>query len=123
MSEYIHHIAGRLRMTLPRIRKQPARAQEIQAVISRIAGVASIEANIISGSLLIRYDTNLVDAGTIMASMKELGLLSSHAAARPIRRTDVSRRPASSPVADKVLHMIVEKLIERSAFAVLGALL
>jgi hypothetical protein len=123
MSEYIHHIAGRLRMTLPRIRKQPARAQEIQAVISRIAGVASIEANIISGSLLIRYDTNLVDAGTIMASMKELGLLSSHAAARPIRRTDVSRRPASSPVADKVLDMIVEKLIERSAFAVLGALL
>jgi hypothetical protein len=123
MSEYIHHIAGRLRVTLPRIRKQPARAQEIQAVISRIAGVASIEANIISGSLLIRYDTNLVDAGTIMASMKELGLLSSHAAARPIRRTHVSRRPASSPVADKVLDMIVEKLIERSAFAVLGALL
>lgn len=43
MSEYIHHIAGRLRLKLAQIRKQPQRAQEIQSAMTRIDGVLRLK--------------------------------------------------------------------------------
>lgn len=118
MSEYIHHIAGRLRLKLPQIRKEPQRAREIQSATGRINGVTSVEANIVTGSLLIRYDKDKVDVETIMSSMREMGLPSA-----PARARAAQHRPAPSPLADKVVNVLVEKLIERSAIALVGALL
>jgi copper chaperone CopZ len=120
MSEYIHHnhTAGRLRLKLAQIRKQPQRAQEIQSATRRIDGVKSVEANVVTGSLLIRYDAHKVDVETIMGSMRDMGLLSA-----PTRTIATKNRPAASPLADKVVDMLVEKLIERSAIALVGALL
>jgi copper chaperone CopZ len=120
MSNYIHHISGRLRLNLAQIKRQPARAQEVQAAIWRINGVTSVEPNITTGSLLIRYDTAKVEVGTILHSMKEAGLLSAPSAPD---RTSAQHRPIASPVADKVVDMLVGKLIERSAVAILGVLL
>jgi hypothetical protein len=118
MSEYIHHTAGRLRLKLAQLRKQPQRAHEIQSATRRIIGVKSVEANVVTGSLLIRYDAHEVDVETIMGSMRDMGLLSA-----PTRAIAAQHRPAASPLADKVVNMLVKKLIERSAIALVGALL
>jgi hypothetical protein len=125
MSEYIHHITGRLRLKLAQIRKQPQRAQDIQSAACRISGVKSVETNIVTGSLLIRYDAAAVNAESIMLSMKGMGLLSSTAGSRemPYRSPVTQQRAAPSPLANKVVDMLVEKLIERSAIALVGALL
>jgi hypothetical protein len=58
-----------------------------------------------------------------MRSMKQMGMLSSRAVARPMRQTHVCHRAVPSPLADKVFDIFIEKLIERSAFALVGALL
>jgi hypothetical protein len=116
MSEYIHHVAGRLRLKLPQMRKDPQRAHEIQSAACRISGVISVDANIITGSLLVRYDKHQVNVETIMTSMAEMGLLSA-----PVRSRAAHQRPEHSPLADKVVGVLVEKLIERSAIALVGA--
>jgi copper chaperone CopZ len=118
MSEYIQHVAGRLRLKLPQMRKDPQRAQEIQSAACRISGVISVDANIVTGSLLVRYDKRRVDAERIVSSMAEMGLLSAQ-----VRTRAAQPRPEASPLADKVVGVLVEKLIERSAIALMGALL
>jgi cation transport ATPase len=118
MTGYMHHVTGRLRLKLPQMRKDPQRAQEIQSATCRIEGVTSVEANVVTGSLLIRYDAHQVDVATIMNAMAEMGLLSAPARTRASRH-----RSAPSPLTDKVVDMLVEKLIERSALALVGALL
>jgi copper chaperone CopZ len=116
MSEYIHHVAGRVRLKMPQMRKDPRRAQEIQSAACRISGVTSVDANIVTGSLLVRYDKHQVDVATIMRSMAEMGLLSA-----PVRSRAPQQRPEASPLTDKVVGVLVEKLIERSAIALVGA--
>jgi copper chaperone CopZ len=117
MSNYIHHISGRLRLTLPQIKRQPARAREVQAAIRRINGIMSVEPNLTTGSLLIRYDTAIVAVGAILQSMKEMGLLTAR------EGTTVQAPAIASQVADKVVDALVGKLIERSAVAIIGAFL
>jgi copper chaperone CopZ len=118
MTGYIHHVAGRLRLKLPQMWRDPRRAQEIQSATCRIEGVTSVEANVVTGSLLIRYDAHKVDAETIMSAMAEMGLLSA-----PTRARGSQNRSTPSPLADKVVDVLVEKLIERSTIALVGALL
>lgn len=122
MSEYIHHISGRLRLKLEHIRKQPKRAQEVAAAICRIRGVTSVTTNITTGSLLIRYDTAAVEGDAILKSMKEVGLLPP---ARPPRLPHplLPHQSPASPIADKVVDVVIGKLIERSAVVLLSALL
>lgn len=116
MSEYIHHIAGRLRLKLAQIRRNPRRASEIRAAVCRIDGVISAEANVVTGSLLIHYEAARIDGHAIVLAMKEAGWLASAFGAAPA----APMRPA---VTGKMLDTLAEKLIERSAIALLGALL
>jgi copper chaperone CopZ len=118
MSEYIHHVSGRLRLKLAQVRKQPQRAQEVEAAICRIRGVTAVEASTVTGSVLIRYDAAEVDVGTIMNSMKEAGL-----AAAGAENGLMHHKSSASPLAGKVVDVLVERLIERSAVALIGALL
>ena len=115
MSEYIHHVSGRLRLKLEHIKRQPLQAQAVDAAVRRIRGVTSVNTNVTTGSLLIRYDTDKVGIEAILHSMKEAGLL-------PASRASQSSPSLSIPVADKVADIVVGKLIERSAVALLGAL-
>lgn len=116
MNIHIHHTAGRLRLKLAQIRKNPARAQAMQAEVRRFDGVTSAVANSVTGSLLIHYDPAQTNAGAIMRALTQDGWLPAAA---------VTRNSASSlhPLAGKLLDSFAEKLIERCAIALLGVLL
>lgn len=122
MHTYTHHIAGRWRARYPQIKNQPARARAAEAALRRIKGVISVEANTVTGSLLIRYDAHGSDRLALMETLqrakRELGLLhsipSSNAASRPM---------ANEPLCDKLLSMVVEKCVERSTIALFAALI
>lgn len=112
----IHHTTGRLRLKLAQIRRNPARAQEIQATARRFDGVTSAVTNSVTGSLLIHYDPARTDTVAILRAIAQSGWLPSTAVA------DNSTGPQAA-LAGKLLGAACEKLIERSAIALLGALL
>ena len=120
MSEYkyIHHIPGRLRLELAQIRRDSGRTQEVQAAVSRISGVTSANANSVTGSLLIHCNTSQVDARAIVHAMTTNGLLPAR-----MKAEKAPVQPALSPLVDKILNVLAGKLIERSAVALIGALL
>jgi len=53
---YIHHIPGRVRVRMPELKANAKGAQEFQAVTQQIPGVASVEINLLTGSVLVHYD-------------------------------------------------------------------
>lgn len=119
MSEYIHHVAGRLRLKLAQVKRNPARAHEIQAAVCRIAGVTSTHANSVTGSLVIYYDTKKTDFDTILGAMRATGVVPASGAAE----NTPPHAAALATLTGKLADMFTEKLIERSAIALLGALL
>ena len=125
MSHYIHHIPGRLRFKFVQLKNQPARARMVESAIWKLIGVTSVEVSILSGSLLIRYEATGAEREKLLASlertMMQIGLTSG--STTPAFST-ASHLPAPAGViTDKLLDMLMQKCIERSALALLGILL
>jgi hypothetical protein len=120
MTTYTHHISGRLRTRYPQLKNNPARAKAAEAAIRNIDGVLSVEASTITGSLLIRYDAQaagrdmLLD--TLYRTKQQLGLIQSPQHSAVVPRQSAPAR-LNETVTDKLLGMMVEKCIERSALA------
>jgi hypothetical protein len=122
MHNYTHHIAGRWRTRYPQIKNQPGRARAVETALRRIKGVTLVEASPLTGSLLICYDAHGADRVALMealhAAKRELGL-----AAAPSRVEPMANEMKSDTLGDKLLGMLVEKCVERSALALIAALI
>ena len=68
-AELVHHIAGRMRLRIPAAKGNAAKLREIQRSLPELAGVQSVEANAMLGTLVVRYDPKLFTSFT--ASLTE----------------------------------------------------
>lgn len=106
-----HHVPGRLRVRVPRIKGSMAEARALESSLSAIKGVSGVESRELTGSIVICYDPQAVDLQTLL-----LGLAN---AAIPI--TDAVNRaralPAKLPdkIAGKVANAIFWHLLEMAA--------
>jgi hypothetical protein len=118
---YLHHVPGRLRVKSANLKRNEHHARRVSDYLLGIDGVLQAEVNVLTGSLLIHYDVAAVPKETLLNSLKHLGCLHPH--------TDVSRpatknvHPMVQRVSDKVVAKAVEALIERSAVAIVAAIL
>ncbi len=51
----VHHIPGRLRVKLPRSRRDPALIKELRDFVAGLGGVRRVEVNPLTGSILVHY--------------------------------------------------------------------
>jgi hypothetical protein len=118
---YLHHLPGRLRIKSARLKRNDHHAHRTCEYVRGVHGVLRAEANVLTGSLLIHYDVSVVRSETLLNSLKHLGCLHPE--------TDVSRpatrnvHPLVQRVSDKVVEKAVETLLERSALAIVAAIL
>jgi hypothetical protein len=121
MHHYMHHLPGRLRIKSVSLKRNEHHARRVSDYVRSIDGVVRAEVNVLTGSLLIHYDVEIVPSETLLNSLKHLGCLHPH--------TDVARpatknvHPIVQRVSDKVVEKAVETLIERSAVAIVAAIL
>lgn len=64
-----HAVPGRVRLKIPRVKKNPDLARQAQERLSQVPGIQGVEANPATGSLLILYDL------AMLASVETLGPL------------------------------------------------
>jgi hypothetical protein len=117
---------GRLRLRFSQLRRQPLYAAQVAASIRGLDSVLSVEANAVTGGLLIVYDVARADKSGLWPSLKDA--LDAHG----LRESSPQRSPQSGAaprgawsekVSDKVVGAMVEKLVERSALALVAAFL
>jgi hypothetical protein len=126
MQDYSHHLPGRLRLRFTQLKSRPAHAAQLTAALGRIDGVVSIDANVVTGGLLIIYDVARADANGLWEALRDV--LATHGlsgtAERPLTQANRSAAAAvTERLADKVVGALVEKLVERSALALVATLL
>ncbi|MEW6218756.1 MAG: HMA2 domain-containing protein [Thermodesulfobacteriota bacterium] len=74
MGYYKHHVPGRLRIRSPRVRRNEAAAQETERLISQLAGVRSVQANPVTGSVTVQYDRERLTPVAILRLLEREGL-------------------------------------------------
>jgi hypothetical protein len=114
MSEYVHHVPGRLRVRCGAVRRNPAEAAAARARLLRLSGVLSVEVRTLTGSVTIHYTPGAVDPEALLAQLGE---------APRLARQGGAIEALGECVADRAASMLLEKLVERSALALLGAII
>jgi hypothetical protein len=126
MSHYVHHVPGRLRIKTPHLKRNHNRAAEVQSLLDTHTGIVSSQVNVLTGSVLISYDKALTTAEQIMAAMKDnkhLATEASLATATSNPRVTRTVSAVGDNVGKALFGFVVEKALERSAMALIGAIL
>jgi hypothetical protein len=75
MGYYLHEIPGRLRVKIPNLKRNPQSARDIQVFLKNLPGIESISTNTVTGSIIVRYDPELVNAGAIVNVLAREGYI------------------------------------------------
>jgi hypothetical protein len=125
MQGHTHHLPGRLRLRFQQLRRNPSDAARVSEHLSRIDGVLAVDAQPITGGLLIYYDVDKARGPALWNAMRAtLGQHGLESAAPQARAGGAgSSGSAGTGVAKVVAAVLVEKIVERSALALVAALL
>ncbi|PTB17894.1 hypothetical protein C9I57_25555 [Trinickia symbiotica] len=130
LADQIHHVPGRLRLKLSAIKRNDARARLAEQQLGVLDGVRSAIGNPLTGSLVVRFDPELISAERIFAELRACGLLDALAipyvtapAATMPQIGGMARAMPSRSLADALVDKAIEALVERCAIALVAALI
>ncbi len=119
MAHYVHHVPGRLRIQTPALKKNISKARQLELYLNGMHGVLKSEVSIVTGSIVIKYDVGLVSSTTILNSLRDEGFIRNVHANHPVTyKVDPAQK-----VADTFVEKLVEAALERSAMALIAALI
>jgi Heavy metal associated domain 2 len=129
MSHYVHHVPGRLRIKSQVFKNSDGNAAAVRRVLGDLVGVHATEINELTGSLLVRYDKSVLSSTKILALLVAHGVLS--------HLPDLEPRPAPKGVLIGfrehairnlivalpriIADVVIEKLLQRAALALVAA--
>jgi hypothetical protein len=76
MTDYLHALDGRMRIKITGVKGSPAIAAEVTRYLLSSYGIDEVNANPITGNVLILYNTNQVSQGGIINLLQDAGYLS-----------------------------------------------
>jgi hypothetical protein len=120
LTHQIHHVPGRLRIRVPAIKRSGENAALLKELLRAVQGVYEAEPNLMTGSIVVRYDPQFTSAVAIVTILTDRGYLR-HTPFAPLDSTVAVR--ISGKVAKAVFWYCLEKALERSVPLMLSALL
>lgn len=122
MTHYLHHVPGRLRIRSVVTKRNPASARKVRALLGQLDGVDEVDVREVTGSITVRYDTDIVSMQDIVGVLKAHGLVASDAPVESMP-AGAALSPRSEAAARRVGSTAMEIVLERSATALLAALI
>jgi hypothetical protein len=125
---YAHHVLGRLRVRSRRLKGDREAVLAVCDVLRSISGVSEATGNPSTGSVTIRYQHRQVAFATIWQVLYREGVVGSAVPAfgegseEGAARADGDGSTLAEKVIDTVIGAVVGKVLERSALALLAAL-
>ena len=132
MSHYVHSIPGRLRVRSKAFRNHPENAKAARSLLGNLEGVSSVDASLITGSLLIRYDEKIVNATRVLGALLAEGWIESLPLPKPAPRAVAPRSAGrwrrvadslSEALPDMLADLIADKLAQRATVALIRAVI
>ena len=75
MTDYLHALDGRMRIKINAVKGSPATAAEITGYLLSSRGIDEVNANSITGNVLILYDTSQSSQEVILQLLNDAGYL------------------------------------------------
>jgi copper chaperone CopZ len=123
MSFYMHSTPGRLRIKSPIIRKNENACYEVRKLLGGINGIATVEANLTTGSLLINYNPKVIKHEDIIDLLHRKGYYDKSKSVTHDEYIHKAASKAGSFVGRSVLGSVIGMALEGTPFSVLALLI
>jgi hypothetical protein len=129
MSHYLHNLPGRLRLKTRSLKNSKDKAAEVRALLRQLPGIETLEINLLTGSMLVRYDTTSITSAQILGWLVTNSVITSipeslprpplHLHDRAMRAE--SAKNAAWMAARSLADFIAEKVLQRAAVLLIRA--
>lgn len=123
---FVHHVTGRLRLKFPELKNRRALCQAVEKSIRTLPMVRLVQANAVTGSLLIHYDARGTQQAILLRSIQDT-LADRFGLEFPNNSSEKNAADDShflnDAIAERMTKMIIDKIVERSALALIGLLI
>jgi copper chaperone CopZ len=123
VTHYVHHVPGRLRVRTPALKRNRREGEKVRTAVQAIEGVTAVDVNHLTGSVTVAYDKDSTGPRAILDLFHAHGYIADRAAAADLSHAEDAASRAGQAVAKFAVGMVVEKLVEHSAIALIGALI
>jgi hypothetical protein len=115
---------GRLRLRFPQLKGEPLAAAEVASALRRVAGVVSVEPSPVTGSLLVIYSVGGEHESRLWPALRQV--LEEHGLAGEgpgLARHAGGGTSLLTGAGETLGRHVVDRFVERSALALVAALL
>ena len=123
MNYYIHNVPGRLRIKSPVIKKNENASYEVRKSLSALNGIATVEVNLTTGSLLINYNHKVVRHEDIVNLLERKGYFDRSKAVTHDEYIHGAASKAGSFIGRSVLGSVLGTFLEGTPLALLAMLI
>jgi hypothetical protein len=123
VQHYYHEVPGRLRFKNPALKGKQVLCNKIEDSLACIAGVQSVTASVVTGSVIIHYDPKVVSSGQMIDIVSEQGYFDRQNAVTSDQYMNHSFEKIGQVLGKAVFGAMVEKTFEGSALSLVAALL
>ncbi len=95
MSCYIHDTPGRIRIKIPSIKGKEDRGRVALELLESLAGIENVSINLLTGSIVIKYDPTTTSAEAMLNVLSNSGFVSLEAAEKKNNVVDKNTAMAS----------------------------
>lgn len=117
MSQYIHHVPGRIRVRSKAFRCRSEKARAAQSALLDLRGVRQVRVNPHAGSITVHYDSALLRQSDLLNVLEQSGCLG------VISRGNGVSNKAGELFGKALVGAVVQKAVEQSARTLVGALI
>jgi hypothetical protein len=123
MSHYYHDVPGRLRVKTPMIKGKEKFAMHVEKFLSQIQGIHAISTNTITGSIIMNYDSKIINASVLLKILQERGIFDAAKAVTHDQYIHSTAAKAGNAVYKAFLGTVAEQALQGSPLALLGLLI
>jgi cation transport ATPase len=116
-SNYVHTAEGRLRIKITGLKRSPERASGIESNLRSLEGVNHVNANPLTGNLLVLFEPEATNHDQIINHLKEEGYLK--APQKSPKPNGGEFNGATKAISDMIIQMAVEAALKRLIFAMI----
>lgn len=123
MSYYIHNVPGRLRVKSPLLKRNENSAYALRKLLGTVSGIATIDINLTTGSLLVNYNPRAVRHTDIVRLLETKGYIDASKAMNNDQYINSAASKAGQIIGKAVFGVFVDKAFEGSALSLLAILI
>jgi copper chaperone CopZ len=123
MSYYIHNVPGRLRIKSPIIKNNKNIADELKKSLSTMQGIATVDINPTTGSLLVNYNHKIVKHNDIVDLLQRKGYFDASKAVTNDEYLQKAAEKAGNIIGKSIFSTFTGMALEKTPFSFLTILI